>query len=156
VSNDVIHAGKEPRQQFISDALCAAERPKEGAFVVTGVKSMVTCWRCIMLLLGREPPKFPYLPEHEKLQAAKGPRGDDTQLIGEFVEWLDAQGYTIYERADPEPYPVASTRRLLEDFFEIDGNKLAAEKDVLLDYQRKLNAAQEWAMSDGRDALKCT
>lgn len=37
-------------------------------------------------------------PEHEKLKAIK----DQSQAIGEFIEWLKSQGYYICERRDAE------------------------------------------------------
>lgn len=37
-------------------------------------------------------------PEHEKLHAIK----DQSQSIGEFIEWLGENGYSICERRDAE------------------------------------------------------
>lgn len=153
--SDYIHAAKEPHVRFKAEAQCGAKRPENGNLVTSTVKSMVTCWQCVMLLNGRQPPEPPPLPEHDKLKAAKGPRGDDTQLIGEFLEWLGDSGYVIGRWNDDEELePFRGSRQLLEEFFEVDAKKLSDEKDALLDYQRKINAAREWAETDGREALR--
>lgn len=114
-------------------------------------------------------------PEHEKLKALKGK--NDT--VGDFIEWLNANGYSICEKREPEarreydmdstievPDPGTRTRRswgdtfcdmlemvrdsacvywptykrteaLLAEFFEIDPDKLEAEKRDMLDACRR-------------------
>ena len=118
-------------------------------------KASVTCWRCVHDLLGWELPKEPELPEHDKLKAAKGPRGDDTQLVGEFLVWLDEQGIRLAKYNDQDRlYPINNVRGLLNEFFEINADALSAEKDLLLEYQRALNAAQSRAKTEGLATLR--
>lgn len=130
------------------------DKPGQEAQVCTSVKSMVTCWRCIHQLLGWELPKPPETPEHDKLKAAKGPRGDDTQLVGEFLAWLDDQGVRLarYNDSD-ELYEINEKRKLLSEFFEVDDDTLSDEKDLLLDYQRAFNKAVDRAQREGRECL---
>lgn len=82
-------------------------------------------------------------PEHDKLQAVQ----DDSNVIGTF---LDTCGYTLCEWLNPadmgdedEPhgyFPVrGSINQILAKHFEIDLDKLEAEKRQMLDAQRALN-----------------
>ena len=83
-------------------------------------------------------------PEHDKLKAL----GGANQIVGDFIEWLGEQGLTICEFnpqrfcGDGEFLPSRkNTVTLIGDFFEIDNNKLMAEKDAMLDAIRAANAA---------------
>lgn len=84
-------------------------------------------------------------PEHEKLHKIS----DQSQAIGEFLDWLEDEknvylGYTHIidtpwsdeERFDLWHY---NTQKLLAEFFDIDYDKLQAEKDIMLEVQRRLN-----------------
>jgi hypothetical protein len=86
-------------------------------------------------------------PEHDKMQLVV----DKSQVIGEFLEWLSDEknvhlGYvhTIdtpwsdEERFDMYHY---NTNKLLAEFFDIDLEKIEAEKDLMLQRQRELNDA---------------
>ena len=77
-------------------------------------------------------------PEHEKLQKIK----DQSQAIGEFLEWLRyTKDYRIciYDPNDYDHYiPVfTSTNDLLAEYFDIDQNKLESEKQEILEELRK-------------------
>lgn len=76
-------------------------------------------------------------PEHEKLFNIK----DKSQTVGEFLDWLSGvKGYTICEWSDKcleYRHIWETTQLLLEDFFNIDGTKLEAEKRQMLDEIRK-------------------
>lgn len=86
-------------------------------------------------------------PEHDKLAAV----ADDSHTIGEFLEWLSGEGITlctwrdratidqdmlqagvVFIEADHH-YPVGwSLEETLARYFDIDQNKLEAEKRALL------------------------
>ena len=75
------------------------------------------------------------LSEHEKLKAIK----PLSQAIGNFIEWLGENGMTICSE-DRSPYlpdeyvPIRrTTEELLADHFEIDLNRLEAEKEAMLE-----------------------
>jgi hypothetical protein len=80
-------------------------------------------------------------PEHEKLKAIK----HQSQIIGEFIEWMGHQGLTVCELAegkyDSHYYPTTKRlpTQLLAEFFEIDENRLEKEKQQMLDEQRAIN-----------------
>ena len=76
-------------------------------------------------------------PECDKMVAIR----DKSQIIGEFIDWLTSEkGYTIAE-LDQEAeegyqnyYPVSySMEKLLAEFFEIDLNKVEAERRAILE-----------------------
>lgn len=78
-------------------------------------------------------------PEHKKLRAIK----DRSQVIGEFLEWLQGEkGFALAtwcshgEFLDPARFNV---NQLLAEFFEIDQEKLEAEKLAMLDQMRTAN-----------------
>jgi hypothetical protein len=84
-------------------------------------------------------------PECDKLLAARG----KIQTLGEFLEWLGAEGIFLAE-VDTRPgrwghgggHALISetTEKLLARYFEIDLDKVEAEKRAMLDAQRALNA----------------
>jgi hypothetical protein len=77
-------------------------------------------------------------PEHDKLEAVK----DQSQAIGEFLEngrwtlceWDDRTGRFWSIRGD--------VNRVLAEYFEIDLDKLEAEKRQMLDAMRAANSAR--------------
>jgi hypothetical protein len=71
----------------------------------------------------------PY-PEHIKLKAISA----RSQAIGEFLEWLTCKkGFTICQLHREEFMPVYTrTENLLAEFFEIDLDKIEAEKRAML------------------------
>jgi hypothetical protein len=154
MSSRTLHMGQE-RRHADDEALCGAQVNEN----LTWEKPFVTCWKCIHLLMGRPIPPEPKLPEHDKLKAAKSEGRDATQLIGEFLEWLgDREGGALIlaERSehDDELYPFRGRRdSLIADFFGINENALAAEKEALIEYQRAFNKAVEWAEKEGRPYL---
>jgi hypothetical protein len=93
------------------------------------------------------PPAPPKYPEHEKLRAIV----DKSQKIGEFIDWLKEEKNIslMSEREELREdgsvrdyhyfYEGGGMRRFLEEFFEIDGKALEAEKQAMLEEQRKLN-----------------
>jgi hypothetical protein len=81
----------------------------------------------------------PEYPEHEKLALIK----DQSQAIGEFIEWLHAEkGIQLgkYVKGHEFMAPAGVPKeKLLSEFFEIDLDKLESEKCKMLDEQRALN-----------------
>lgn len=145
--SNYIHYVGEARQPACG---VRTDRPGEEAQVCSSLKAMVTCWRCIHILLEWPLPVYPPTPEHDKLKEAKGPRGDDTQLVGEFLEWLGDQGIRLAKYgADDYLYEINNKRDLLNQFFEIDADALSLEKDALLEHQRALNKAVDRAKTEG-------
>lgn len=71
--------------------------------------------------------------EHEKLHAIV----DDSQKIGEFLEWLKEQGYILAEHSDEDLYPsFKTTENILAEYFEIDQMRLEQEKLQMLEVLR--------------------
>lgn len=76
-------------------------------------------------------------PEHEKLQAIK----EQSQIIGEFLEWLAVEKQVSLCKVDPEyrgdysPYwPIRKRyEELLAEFFNIDLEVLEEEKRTMLE-----------------------
>lgn len=82
-------------------------------------------------------------PEHVKMQAVI----DDAQIIGEFMDWLESEGYYIarYEEVEgySNPQLVVSMKRpdeFLSSYFGIDQQKVESEKRQILD---ELRAAEQ-------------
>lgn len=82
-------------------------------------------------------------PEHDKLQAVK----NQSQLIGEFLEWLNSQGLylaawqeidTIFGKDSELVISYLSINDILARFFEIDLDKLEDEKRQMLDSIREM------------------
>lgn len=69
-------------------------------------------------------------PEHEKLKAL----GGANQTVGDFIEWLGENGYEIAQRDKYGGlYWCGKSRdQLISAFFEIDRDKLEAEKRAML------------------------
>lgn len=72
-------------------------------------------------------------PEHDKLKALNG----HNQTVGQFLEWLSEQGIDLCRYDDSvskyHPYPITDSHTsLMAKFFEIDENKLEAEKLAML------------------------
>ena len=67
----------------------------------------------------------------------------DSQIIGEFIEWLRSEGYRIAEYADGgfgDDYLCEAsntTEELLADYFGIDLAVVERERRVLLDQLRQ-------------------
>lgn len=75
-------------------------------------------------------------PEHAKLKAIV----DKSQVIGEFMDWLSDKGIHLAEWGKHELFSINTPiRDLLAEFFGIDQKKLDAEKDAMLEEQRRLN-----------------
>lgn len=79
-------------------------------------------------------------PEHEKLHAIK----DKSQAIGEFLDFfLPSKGIVLMERFRDRYEDYVPTRRsiysLLAEFFNIDQDKLDAEKKAMLTVLREAN-----------------
>jgi hypothetical protein len=103
------------------------------------------------------PPRVKY-PEHKKLRAIV----DKSQSIGDFIDWLKNEKSVLLMREDSYEdeegqardfgyaYVGGELRTYLEEFFEIDGKKLEAEKRAMLEEQRKLNGHE----SDGDKATE--
>ncbi len=74
-------------------------------------------------------------PEHEKLKAL----GGKNQTVGDFIMWLGENGMVIAEEeGDGELWPARKNiNELIGAFFDIDQNKLEAEKQQMLEALRK-------------------
>lgn len=136
------------------EVLCGYVTPR-GGNRVSGPPDMATCWKCILLQCGRPVPPEPTLPEHARLEAAKK-TDDATQLVGEFIDWLDDEKHLVLaERGSVELYrATVSTRDLLAEFFGVNRGALEAEKQALLDHLRATSEARQWAMTEGKKALQ--
>ena len=81
-------------------------------------------------------------PEHDKLTAV----ADQTQAIGEFIEWLEGKGIFLARYVEGSNFPrhVHGFRILLAEWAGIDENKLEAEK------RQMLASLRERGLTDGR------
>ena len=79
--------------------------------------------------------KYPKTPELDKMRDVK----DKSQHIGEFVEWLNNEGYSIATRGlDDLLYPTnLSIERLLANYYKIDLCKCENEREAILLYLRE-------------------
>jgi hypothetical protein len=84
---------------------------------------------------------IPKTPTLEKMQSIH----QESQAIGEFLEWLPDIGIKLCEWDDEAPgptkyWPVSKTiERLLSWYFEIDLDKADDEKRSLLEWMRENN-----------------
>lgn len=70
---------------------------------------------------------------------------EQSQAIGEFLEWLGSQGIILSEHyADTDRlWPIhKSFTSLLADFFEIDLNALDKEKQAMLEEYQEMQRAR--------------
>lgn len=79
-------------------------------------------------------------PEHDKLKEVQ----PLSQAIGEFLEWCAQEGreMVLAEWVNDGSWMLpasTSTEKLLAQFFQIDLDKIEAEKQQMLDHIRKLN-----------------
>ncbi len=82
-------------------------------------------------------PKTLEVPNCEKLRALH----KDKVIVGDFIEWMTAQGYVIAQEVEEElAYARKSFDKLWLDYIEVDEQKLDDERRAILDEQRKLNA----------------
>lgn len=148
-----MHIAQHRRGQD-DEALCGAKVNDNLVFN----RADVTCWRCACLVLGRPVPTEPPVPEHDRLKAVKHEGRDQTQLIGEFLDWLGSEeaGNIVLavEVMDGLAPRCGRKEELIANFFGINENALEAEKRALLDYQRALNKATEWFEKEGRLFLR--
>lgn len=78
-------------------------------------------------------------PEHEKLSAIS----DKSQTCGEFIDWLIEHDYHLCQPDTTGRYfwPTHTPlTKLLAEFFEIDLDKIEAEKRQMIEEMRKANA----------------
>lgn len=76
--------------------------------------------------------------EHEKLKLIR----DQSQLVGNFLEWCEDKGMYLYESKPDCEWPVPVRKRkeeLLAEFFEINLRQLENEKLHMLEEIRKHN-----------------
>lgn len=77
---------------------------------------------------GHEEQAMNKYPEHEKMKAVK----ERSQIVGEFLEWLESQSMEVCHRHTYEYEPTDKSREgLLAEYFEIDLKKISAEKDAM-------------------------
>lgn len=79
---------------------------------------------------------LPELYEHERLSQIK----DKSQVIGEFMEWLQGKGITPQKCGRGNRSYRFYVQKELAEFFKIDLEKLEKEKRVILEHLRKTNA----------------
>lgn len=83
-------------------------------------------------------------PEIDKMRAVIGE--NDTQTVGEFIEWLGGHGYSICTWDDfREEYEQAhkSPTEWLAEMHDIDLAKVEEEREAILTRQRLLNLADD-------------
>lgn len=79
-------------------------------------------------------------PEHDKLSEVS----EQTQTVGEFLEWAGGAGITLCEvAADGHFYPVGDFQNLLAEWMGIDRTRLEAEKQQMLAEMRRMNGVDE-------------
>ena len=88
-------------------------------------------------LVQRDARSAPKAPEHEKLKKV----AESSQVCGEFLEWLQGEKSLVLARwSDWQEVRLAPVhprvQDLLAEFFEIDQEKLEAEKVALLEWVR--------------------
>lgn len=74
-------------------------------------------------------------PEHDKLVAIN----DQTQAIGEFVEWCEDQGIELVRHGGQRP----PLQDLLAQWAGIDRDRLYAEKAQMLAQLRRMNGVDD-------------
>ena len=85
--------------------------------------------------------EYPKTPTLDKMKSVK----DNSQAIGEFLEWLEGKKYCVAHYDDSiigrdELSPVTgTTEELLAKFFDIDLKKAEEEKRAVLEYVRNQN-----------------
>lgn len=78
-------------------------------------------------------------PEHEKLKAVK----DKSQIIGEFLEWLDAEGIRLARYEDDGDDLICineSIEKILARRFNIDLAKIENERQHMLETLRNTDS----------------
>lgn len=132
-----------------------------------------TCWRCICIAVGREGPKEPATPEHDKLHASNGLPQKLCEFVLEFLPQAGIQTATMHHHTDAacrdedaeltcgaregELFPTVGNSRIVAlaaEFIGVDQKAFDKEKDDLLKYVREMNALEEWAKTEGRKMLK--
>lgn len=80
-------------------------------------------------------------PEHDKLSEVK----DQTQAIGEFLDWAAEQGIQLcrFDDRTDHLYPAGSFMPLLAEWAGIDMDKIEAEKQQMLAELRKANGYED-------------
>lgn len=90
-------------------------------------------------------------PEHDKLQAIS----DKSQTIGEFLDWVRFEkDFILADRSvedDDMLWPASyNITELLAEFFDINLDKIEAEKRAMLDHIRSAQA-QDYPFPHSRD-----
>jgi hypothetical protein len=79
-------------------------------------------------------------PEHEKLKAIS----EFSQKVHDFLEWCSEKGWELAQWEGDRMFPIRPGRdKILADFFEIDMDKIEAEKRAMLDLMRAQNGLDE-------------
>ena len=82
----------------------------------------------------------PATPELDRLQNVV----NDSGVISGFLDWLSEQGWTICETSEDGPrwqdyMPIClASEQLLARYFEIDLNRVEAERRAILEHLRKV------------------
>ena len=92
-----------------------------------------------------ESPQRPRTPALDRIHLVH----EQSQKVGEFMDWLAERGYTIAVESSArneghrnclEP-AIINRNRLLHEFFEVDGDEEARERDLVLAYMRELQTS---------------
>lgn len=88
---------------------------------------------------------IPPTPELDRQKAVRD--SGKAETVQEFIDWMGANGYVIMERClDPDGNhagfvgPIYDFERLMQKHFDIDGNKIEAERRALLEHLRLVNS----------------
>jgi hypothetical protein len=92
--------------------------------------------------MDQTPERISETPELDKEKEAR--ISGRSQIIGEFLEWLDNTGYVLC-RSWPDGYASTSltTDDLLDEYFDIDKKKAERERSALLQHLRKVNGISD-------------
>lgn len=83
-------------------------------------------------------PEYPATPELDKMERASVDMG--SQYIGEFLEWINSQGWELAEWEDHSDKlnPISSSiKQILAYYCEIDLAKVDQERSQILKYIRE-------------------
>lgn len=77
-------------------------------------------------------------PEHQKLKAIS----DKSQCVADFWDYMEQQGIVFAERGENSQFlyhTMKNKRDFIAEFFDIDMNKIEAEKRAMIEDLQKIN-----------------
>ena len=85
----------------------------------------------------KRPPGYPSVPNLDKALKIH----DQSQAIGEFLDWCYQRGWFLCEHWESHEFPVPirenNTHRILAEYFGIDYDAMNKEQEAVLEYVRK-------------------